>query len=158
MNHIPHSHIFITNESSFSLNYLLLQQSLTTLFEMYGMDDPEVSILLTTDEKIRDLNKQYRYIDEPTDVLSFPAGEFEHAPLGDIAISIPFAKRQAEKRGVSLDVELAYLVIHGGLHLIGYKDETEEEYHEMLKQMNRIAERMGLLQNEKWQTFSASEI
>lgn len=158
MKHIPGSHIFITNESSFSLNDLLLKQSLGTLFDLFGLDHPEVSLLLTTDEKIRQLNKQYRHKDEPTDVLSFPAGEFEHAPLGDIAISIPFAKRQAEKRGVSLDVELAYLVIHGGLHLLGYQDETEEEYDEMLRQMQRVAEKIRVLHHEKWKPLASSEI
>ncbi len=91
-----------------------------------------VSILLTTDEQMRDLNNVYRGIDEPTDVLSFPAGEVmpgmpDKLHLGDIAISVPYAKRRAFAEQHSLKSELQLLAVHGTLHLLGYDHETPEE-------------------------------
>jgi probable rRNA maturation factor len=95
-----------------------------------------VSILVTDDDAIRQLNKQFLGIDEPTDVLSFPdeseepfPDDPEHAYLGDIAISLPTATRQARDLGHSLDAEVAHLLVHGLLHLRGYDhvDSPEDE-------------------------------
>ena len=98
-----------------------------------------VSILLTDDEAVRTLNRQFLGIDEPTDVLSFPddGGEDDPFPetsgeapyLGDIAISLPTATRQAQEFGHSLDAEVAHLLVHGLLHLRGYDhvDAPEDE-------------------------------
>jgi rRNA maturation RNase YbeY len=108
------------------------------------MNHRQISVLLTDDAGIQSLNRQFRNVDMPTDVLSFPGSTFEHTPLGDIVISVPTARKQAQKRGVHLEEELAYLAIHGGLHLLGYNDETPEEYAEMLARMNGIAQKMGL--------------
>jgi probable rRNA maturation factor len=96
-----------------------------------------VTILVTDDEAIRTLNRQFLGIDEPTDVLSFPdegeepfpdAGE-EPPYLGDIAIALPTAARQADEFGHSLDAEVAHLLVHGLLHLRGYDhvDNPEDE-------------------------------
>jgi probable rRNA maturation factor len=86
-----------------------------------------VSILVTDDEEIRSLNRQFLGIDEPTDVLSFPDEGTEPFPedgeppyLGDIAIALPTAVRQAAELGHSLDAEVAHLLVHGLLHLKGY--------------------------------------
>jgi rRNA maturation RNase YbeY len=105
-------------------------------------------VLLTHDEDIRRLNREFRHLDEPTDVLTFPSGEED--PLGDIAIALPYASRQAEKRGVPLEQELAYLAIHGALHLAGFDDETEPERARMVREMNRIATELGLPPDEEW--------
>jgi probable rRNA maturation factor len=92
-----------------------------------------VSVLLTDDEQLQQLNESYRGIDKPTDVLSFPAGETmpgmgEDAQyLGDIAISVPTAKRQAYAGNHSLKSELLLLAVHGTLHLLGYDHEDEDE-------------------------------
>lgn len=88
-----------------------------------------VSILLTDDAQLRDLNNAYRGIDEVTDVLSFPAGMAEPGSpdklyLGDIAISVPYAKRRAYEEQHSLKSELQLLAVHGTLHLLGYDHET----------------------------------
>lgn len=86
-----------------------------------------VSILFVDDEAIRNLNRQFLGIDEPTDVLSFPDESDQPFPsvdepayLGDIAISLPTAMRQAGELGHSLDAEVSHLLVHGLLHLRGY--------------------------------------
>ncbi len=91
-----------------------------------------VNVLLTDDDQLRDLNNAYLGIDEPTDVLSFPAGEVmsgtpDKLHLGDIAISVPYAKRRAFAEQHSLKSELQLLAVHGTLHLLGYDHETPEE-------------------------------
>ena len=91
-----------------------------------------VSILLTEDVEMADLNNRFRGIKESTDVLTFPS-DFPGV-LGDIAVSVPYAERQARARGVSLSQEIGYLVIHGGLHLLGFGDETEEDRVVMVRQ------------------------
>ena len=100
----------------------------------------EVSIVVTGDELLRQLNLEYRGIDAPTDVLSFSAQEdideqgaaFITAPeaeayLGDIIISFPMAASQAETAGNSVANELCLLAVHGVLHLLGYDHATAEE-------------------------------
>ena len=85
-----------------------------------------VSVLLTTDAAIRRLNRQFRGKNKATDVLSFPAlatGPVKIA--GDLAISIPTARRQAEDRGHSVAIELKVLMLHGLLHLAGYDHEMD---------------------------------
>lgn len=84
----------------------------------------EVSLLFCEDDLIRDLNRQYRGKDSPTDVLSFP--QFgENGLLGEIVISVPAALRQARERRQKLQRELAWLFLHGMLHLFGYEDDTD---------------------------------
>jgi probable rRNA maturation factor len=85
----------------------------------------ELSLLLTDDARIRDLNREYRGKDEATDVLSFPQDDPELLILGDVAISIETAVRQAGTAGWSLESELSLLAVHGILHLMGLDDETE---------------------------------
>lgn len=83
-----------------------------------GCSDCEVSVLLTGNGRIRELNAVYRKIDRPTDVLSFPMED--PYMLGDIVISVEKARAQAGEFGVSLDEEMARLLVHGLLHLLGY--------------------------------------
>lgn len=97
-----------------------------------------VELLLTDDEAIQALNRQYRQKDKPTDVLSFPMGD---QLLGQIIISIPTAKRQAKQIGQSLEDELQFLFIHGVLHCLGYDHQTPEEEAVMLEKTYAILER-----------------
>ncbi len=83
-----------------------------------------VSTLLCGDARMRRLNREFRNIDRPTDVLSFPAGDPSF--LGDIAIDVPYAARQARRRGHSLDREVQLLLAHGVLHLLGHDHETDQ--------------------------------
>jgi probable rRNA maturation factor len=116
--------------------------------------DNEVSVLFTDDDFIADLNQQYRGEGTPTDVLAFPMMDFEDAEdeiiipgmpnvLGDVVISLDTASRQAETNGVPLRRELALLLIHGTLHLLGYDhDDPQKEANmwarqeEILRQLN----------------------
>jgi len=117
----------------------------------------EVSISFVNDEEIQDLNKEYRGIDNATDVLSFPMMEFEdedenietgeafeyieeELPLGDIVISMDRAKAQAEEYGHSFERELAFLLVHGMLHLLGYDHDEEKDEKVMLKAQEEILE------------------
>ena len=106
------------------------QQTLRLL----GLVDVELSILLCDDAFIHPLNRDYRGKDRPTDVLSFSQreeGDPDDPVLGDVIISIERAQEQADERGHALGVELALLLVHGILHLLGYDHEEEEEAEEM---------------------------
>jgi probable rRNA maturation factor len=122
--------------------------------------DGEVVVTLVTNERIHELNREYRGVDRPTDVLSFAmneAGEeemdifieedeFEDYPnmLGDIVISLPKAQEQAEEYGHSLERELGFLAVHGFLHLIGYDHGTAEEEKEMFSRQEEVLAHIGL--------------
>jgi probable rRNA maturation factor len=99
-------------------------------------------LLFTDDENIRRLNAQFRSVDMPTDVLSFPSGVDDY--LGDIAISLERAQQQADDIGQSLEREVAFLTAHAMLHLFGYDHETEEGEQTMCAMQRRIMERTGL--------------
>jgi len=94
-------------------------------------EDLEVSVMLTDDESIRTLNRQWRGKDKPTNVLSFPAPEQPglEGPrhLGDIALAYETLVREAEEESKPLADHFAHLVVHGVLHLLGYDHETDEE-------------------------------
>lgn len=102
-----------------------------------------INIILTNPEHIRNINKKYRNIDKETDVLSFPMFEKEeieemkkngndiNEPLGDIIISIERVKQQAGEYGHSFERELAYMLIHGFYHLMGYDHMNDEDKKQM---------------------------
>ena len=125
--------------------------------------DAEVSLLITDDETVRALNAEYRGLDETTDVLSFSADHPGHwegegngpeqrpggvdgfvlpsgipRPLGEIIVSLPQAQRQAVDHGVSAIQELAHLVVHGALHLVGF-DHVEPEEASVMQEREREA-------------------
>lgn len=113
----------------------------------------EVSVVLGNDEYIHTLNRQYRDKDCPTDVLSFALNEGaepeiidgpEEVLLGDIIISIETAARQAEEYEHSLERELAYLTIHGMMHLLGYDHMTEEDKEEMRHEEEHVLSLLGI--------------
>ena len=109
----------------------------------------DITVLLMGDEAIHSMNRDYRGVDRPTDVLSFPAWEGEalaqipDAYLGDIAISVDTAKRQAREYGHSLSRELSFLTVHGTLHLLGYDHMEEGERARMFALQNEILEGIG---------------
>ena len=97
--------------------------------------DSSVTIAFVSDRKIRELNRQFRGLAEPTDVLSFPDDSNSNT-LGDIAISAETAARQAKENGLTFDGEISQLILHGLLHLSGYDHETDDG------EMNRIELRL----------------
>lgn len=108
----------------------------------------ELSLCLTTDDHIRDLNREFRHVDTPTDVLAFaaqetliPIGMVELSVvklLGDIVISVPTARLQAKAHGHRLSDELAWLAAHGVLHLLGWDHPDEFSLHRMLHQQRQL--------------------
>lgn len=114
--------------------------------------DAEVSMIFVDDNYIRSLNAEYRDIDKATDVLSFALNEGEEMPeeaeaedlLGDIVISLPTAKRQAEEYGHSFEREVAYLAAHGSLHLLGYDHMTDEDREVMREKEETILGKLGI--------------
>lgn len=126
--------------------------------------EAEVNVILTDDEEIRRINREFREIDRATDVLSFPMGDYETPSdferleefpedyfnpetgellLGDIVISVDKVKEQAEKYGHSAARELAFLVAHSMLHLCGYDHMEEDERLVMEKKQEEILSLKG---------------
>lgn len=118
-----------------------------------------VGLVVTDDQGIRDLNRRHRGIDAPTDVLSFPLWEYEAPekprldfplppgeplPLGDLVISHERAVEQAGEYGHSLAREMAFLVVHGVLHLLGYDHEDAVDAGEMRRQEEAVLSGLGL--------------
>ena len=126
--------------------------------EVYGLSaNDEVSIVLCDDPYIHALNRDYRGKDQPTDVLSFALNEGESEQiidgpaenlLGDIIISLDTAVCQAEEYGHSLEREIAYLTVHGMLHLLGYDHEEEADKCEMRTEEEHILELLGIKRDE----------
>lgn len=102
-------------------------------------DEAAVTVLLGGPALLQELNREHRGIDEPTDVLSFPADEGEPFPgapdepryLGDIAVSVATVGENARAASIDASLELRHVVVHGLLHLLGYDHETPEEEAEM---------------------------
>lgn len=123
-----------------------------------GPEEAEVSLTLVDDQRIHELNRDYRGVDRPTDVLSFALQEetedepdildYEDDLLGDIIISVERARSQAEEYGHSFERELVYLAVHGTLHLLGYDHEQEEDKVEMRRQEENVMSQIGLLRVE----------
>ncbi len=108
----------------------------------------DISIVLTEDEQLHQLNLQYLGVDAPTDVLSFPAAETDPESgeryLGDILISVPRATQQAADAGHPLGDELQLLVVHGVLHLLGHDHAESEEKARMWAAQSAILQSLGL--------------
>lgn len=111
----------------------------------------ETSLSLVTAEEIRKLNKQFRNKDQATDVLSFPTDDRfqpeEEKMLGDIVISTEAVIEQAKEYNHSIERELAYLFLHGLLHLLGYDHLVEEEKKEMRKVEEEILNQLEITRN-----------
>jgi probable rRNA maturation factor len=150
-----------------------LEELLHLAGEMEGVTEGEVAVSFVDDKAIHELNKQYRGIDKPTDVLSFAMSEtgedeieihYDDAaenepdiepgmankedsfiePLGDIIISVQRAIAQAEDYGHSVERELGFLFVHGFLHLIGYDHQSEEDEKSMFAKQEDILQKAGL--------------
>jgi probable rRNA maturation factor len=112
--------------------------------------DGEGSVVFVSDERIRELNRDYRNVDRATDVLSFSFLEEEHRAgvVGDVYISLETARRQAEERGIPLGEEVLRLLVHGLLHLVGHVHDEESQAARMadleerlfLRHRGRVAE------------------
>ncbi len=136
---------------------MLTRAAVVATLEHEQYNNPcEVSVTYTDNESIHALNLQYREVDKPTDVLSFPLMDFSGesdepvadepvVSLGDIVISLERAREQAEEYGHSFEREVAFLTVHSMLHLLGYDHETgEEDEQDMRARQSAIMDTMGL--------------
>ncbi|WP_457640096.1 rRNA maturation RNase YbeY [Persephonella sp.] len=124
-----------------------IRETAEKVLKELGLDSVELSITLTDDETIKEINRQWRKKDKPTDVLSFPIDEkppgYRYRVLGDVVISLPYAKRQAEEIGIPYRDEVVRLLIHGILHLLGYDHEVcPAEAKKMFSLQDRIFEKL----------------
>ena len=108
-----------------------------------ALTDERLSILLTNDKNIQQLNKDFRHKDKPTNVLSFPADN-EGDYMGDIAVAFETIKREAIEQDKSFNHHFIHMLIHGILHLDGYDHETDEEAEEMEALEIKILADMGI--------------
>lgn len=139
----------INIESEVSFPKKLLERAVENALKNQSASlDSELTIVLTDDSKIKELNRGYLEIDAPTDVLSFPASETDPETgahyIGDIIISLPYAAKSAEKAGHPLESEVQLLVVHGVLHLLGYDHAEADEKARMWKAQSEILEALGL--------------
>jgi len=139
----------------------LIKKAVETSFSVEKFSIPsEISVMLVDNRYIREINKEHREIDKPTDVLSFPIvdmydgvinsdeGDFdfdeEVLVLGDIIVSLEMAKLQAEEYGHSFERELAFLITHGVFHLLGYDHDSTEREEKMLSKQYAVLEALNL--------------
>lgn len=135
----------------------IIKQVIDKCFETENLKNLYISITLTTPENIRKINNKYRKIDKPTDVLSFPMFEKEEIGLvckedfkgirevlGDVIISIEQVKKQAKEYEHSFERELAYMVVHGFYHLMGYDHIKEDEKNQMRAKEENILTQLDI--------------
>jgi len=121
-----------------------------SVLDALGKKDWQISLTFCDDNTIQTLNRDYRHVDSPTDVLSFVLGEYEPIEgsesiylAGDIVISIPAIERNAEEYGVGEDEELRRLIIHGILHLSGMSHEDDSPDQPMLLLQEKLLKTLG---------------
>ena len=134
--------VTVTVESTFAEQvpaHLLEEQASKVLAAEQAAPESELSVFVTDDETVQDLNRRFRHMDEPTDVLSFglddgpafttPPGSANQA--GEVVISFPTALQQAREAGHGVEQELLHLLTHGVLHILGYDHEAPDDARKM---------------------------
>jgi len=121
----------------------ILEATTHFLDTLQAPSEAEISLLLTDDQEVQSLNREYRGVDRPTDVLSFSLQEGEGAgvfpeALGDIVVSMDRTLLQAEEKKWPLELELEFLILHGLLHLLGF-DHGEAEQAREMESMTQLA-------------------
>ena len=158
MNKIKLKIYFENSQNTFKITYklkmLIRRAILETLRYEKKSGEFEVSVTFTDNSGIHELNRTYRNIDRPTDVLSFPQidyelGEIAEGMIGDIVLSLERAGEQAEEFGHSFERECAFLSVHSTLHLLGYDHElSDEDDADMRARQRAIMENLGLTVKE----------
>lgn len=139
-----------TNNTTSRPNRKLTESALSVLLSLHNRPNASVSIVLVDNPAIQKLNKQHRGQNEATDVLSFPAPPNPLELLGDVVISVDFAKLGARANKHTLSDEIAILAVHGTLHCLGFDDQTEADYATMKLEMNRALKPAGINFNDSW--------
>jgi len=143
--------IDIQNDDQYPISDEALIRAVMTVLQLHKVNPAtEVAVVITDDEEVRSLNMQFRGVDSPTDILSFPADEppiaipDEPPYLGDLIIAYPYAKAQAERVGQDVIQNLSLLVVHGTLHLLGYDHDTPENKAEMWEKQAEALHLFGI--------------
>ncbi len=131
----------------------LIRSAVNAVLDYEGVtQNCEMSVLLVDDKGIHQLNRDFRQIDRPTDVLSFPSGEYPVEEdcgwfyIGDMALSLERARKQAEEYGHSYEREIAFLTAHSVLHCLGYDHvDGPEQEKEMFSRQEAILQGMGMI-------------
>jgi probable rRNA maturation factor len=136
-------HIQTKKNVKLAIKKILLKEAILETFQFTNTSkDSDLTLVLTDDRKLHQLNLEYLGIDAPTDVLSFLADfndpDSQERYLGDIIISVPRALAQAEENKSSVEAELILLTVHGTLHLLGYDHATVEDKEKMWAIQNEI--------------------
>lgn len=139
----------LTNDISLSDKELQAIENAAQFALQFENASGDLSVLIDTPQHIRDLNRDFRHVDKVTDVLTFPSWEGEDplscdGYLGDVMICYERAKEQSLEYGHSLMRELAFLTVHGVLHLLGYDHMTQDEETVMRSKQTEILDRIGL--------------
>jgi len=125
--------VILENQTEFQTSDKLLEKLNQIASKL---TDKEIELILTSNEEIRKINKEFRNKDKETDVISFPLQNIPHSPLGSVIISVEKAKEEAQKLGHKIEDEITLLFIHGLLHLLGYDHEKDDgEMREMEKSL-----------------------
>jgi probable rRNA maturation factor len=138
-------------EPAYDVDAARLQAAVETVLNQHDVHaESSLTIVISDNDFVRSLNRQYRGIDSHTDILSFPADappvEIEGEPpyLGDLIIAYPYASDQARREGHDVSDSLALLVVHGTLHLLGYDHDTSENKAEMWAAQEAALHTLGI--------------
>ncbi len=141
----------IQNEDAFLLDAARLEQAAAVVLTRHNAQpETAMSVVITSDDAVAELNRQHRGIDAPTDVLSFPADEppielpDEPPYLGDLIIAYPYAAAQAAREQHALNDSLALLVVHGTLHLLGFDHDTDAHRANMWAAQAEVLTELGI--------------
>ena len=141
----------IQNDNEYIIDEAQLIAAVQTVLTQQNAEvESTLTVVITDNDSVADLNRQYRDVDSPTDVLSFPADEppveipDEPPYLGDLIIAYAYAADQAKAHHHPLNDSLALLVIHGTLHLLGYDHDTPENRAEMWAEQEAAVRAMGI--------------
>ena len=136
------------NTTQTEFDFSIIRRAAFLTLSAHKSEGYELSILITNDNHIAELNQEYRSIDSPTDVLAFPMLENDENSLitskilGDVVISLETAERQAKTEKHPLEDEVAFLTVHGILHLLGYDHHTPEDARKMFSEQTAILQKM----------------
>jgi len=125
----------------------VVRRAIETALADVGMSEGETGVVLCDDARMRELNRNWRGKDQPTNVLSFPvkaSGDTSTRHFGDIVIAYETLTREAEAEGKTAEAHLCHLAVHGVLHLLGFDHENDSDADAMENRERKILARLGI--------------
>ncbi len=132
----------VNNQTKNKIPVSLIEKVAKEFLKVHERQEFELSIVIVSDKAIKKLNHRYRKLDQITDVLAFP-GDADDKFLGEIIIDYAQIKRQAKLYSNSTEEELIFILVHGLLHLLGLKDDTEKGKKEMIKKGEEFIKKLN---------------